>query len=78
MQQVEAGTGSLSSNVWANIAVAYGVLSFQFDIHPSLLAIQVDMKSRYKIGLAVLYGFGGTISCDDNCSFMFKKRNTIN
>lgn len=40
--------------------IAYGILAFQFDIHPLLLTIQVDMKNSNKINSAVLGGFGVT------------------
>ena len=35
-------------------------LFFQFDIHPMLLTLQVDMKDSKKINAAVLGGFGIT------------------
>ncbi|CAH0717740.1 unnamed protein product, partial [Brenthis ino] len=37
--------------------VAYGIIAFQFDIHPMLLTLQVDMKDSRKINSAVLGGF---------------------
>ncbi|CAH2097561.1 unnamed protein product [Euphydryas editha] len=37
--------------------VAYGIIAFQFDIHPMLLTLQVDMKDSRKINRAVLGGF---------------------
>ncbi|XP_022818471.1 probable sodium-coupled neutral amino acid transporter 6 [Spodoptera litura] len=40
--------------------IAYGILAFQFDIHPMLLTLQVDMKDSKKINSAVLGGFGIT------------------
>ncbi|KAH9629112.1 hypothetical protein HF086_008561 [Spodoptera exigua] len=40
--------------------IAYGILAFQFDIHPMLLTLQVDMKDSKKINAAVLGGFGIT------------------
>ncbi|CAB3229563.1 unnamed protein product [Arctia plantaginis] len=43
-----------------NYLIAYGILAFQFDIHPMLLTLQVDMKDSRKINLAVLGGFGFT------------------
>jgi amino acid permease len=39
-----------------NLLKAYGIISFQFDIHPVLLNIQVDMKDKNKIGRAVFSG----------------------
>uniref|UniRef100_A0A182W2W7 Amidase domain-containing protein n=1 Tax=Anopheles minimus TaxID=112268 RepID=A0A182W2W7_9DIPT len=35
---------------------AYGIIAFQFDIHPMLLTIQVDMQHKRQIGKAVLFG----------------------
>ncbi|KRT85562.1 Amino acid transporter, partial [Oryctes borbonicus] len=42
-------------------AVAYGVLSFQFDIHPTILTIQIDMEKRHKVKVAIVYGFGASL-----------------
>jgi solute carrier family 32 (vesicular inhibitory amino acid transporter) len=42
-----------------NLLKAYGIISFQFDIHPMLLTIQVDMEDKRKIGKAV---FGGLLA----------------
>lgn len=39
-----------------NLLKAYGIISFQFDIHPMLLTIQVDMEDKNKIGHAVFSG----------------------
>lgn len=39
-----------------NLLKAYGIISFQFDIHPMLLTIQVDMEEKKKIGRAVFSG----------------------
>lgn len=46
-----------------NLLKAYGIISFQFDIHPMLLTIQVDMEDKRKIGRAV---FGGLMT---TCTF---------
>jgi solute carrier family 32 (vesicular inhibitory amino acid transporter) len=45
-----------------NLLKAYGIISFQFDIHPMLLTIQVDMKDRRKIGRAVFGGLFTTMT----------------
>lgn len=45
-----------------NLLKAYGIISFQFDIHPMLLTIQVDMKDRRKIGKAVFCGLFTTMT----------------
>ncbi|KAM3961434.1 uncharacterized protein ACR2FA_004548 [Aphomia sociella] len=42
--------------------IAYGIIAFQFDIHPLLLTIQVDMKDGRKINSAVMGGFAVTIA----------------
>lgn len=41
---------------------AYGIIAFQFDIHPMLLTIQVDMQEKTKIGKAVCNGILSTIT----------------
>ncbi|XP_053670749.1 uncharacterized protein LOC128721066 [Anopheles nili] len=40
----------------------YGIIAFQFDIHPMLLTIQVDMQHKQQIGKAVWYGICTTCS----------------
>lgn len=44
-------------SLWQNIFSAYGILAFQFDIHPTILTIQVDMTDKSKIDKAVIGGF---------------------
>lgn len=39
-----------------NLLNAYGLIAFQFDIHPMLMTIQVDMYNKSKISNAVCYG----------------------
>lgn len=39
----------------------YGMIAFQFDIHPMLMTIEVDMQHRRKVGIAVCYGIFGII-----------------
>lgn len=39
----------------------YGMIAFQFDIHPMLMTIEVDMQNKAKIGSAVCYGLIGKI-----------------
>lgn len=46
----------LSFPDWRNILQTYGMIAFQFDIHPMLMTIQVDMQDKRKIGNAVTYG----------------------
>lgn len=47
-----------------NLLKAYGIIAFQFDIHPMLLTIQMDMKKTEKenIGIAVTLGIVGKYS----------------
>ncbi|KAL0811835.1 hypothetical protein ABMA28_009263 [Loxostege sticticalis] len=40
--------------------IAYGIIAFQFDIHPLLLTIQVDMKDSRRINAAVVSAFAVT------------------
>ncbi|XP_057665195.1 uncharacterized protein LOC130899335 [Diorhabda carinulata] len=47
---------------WKNILKAYGILAFQFDIHPSILTIQVDMNDKSRLSKALLSGFLITLS----------------
>lgn len=44
-----------------NLLHAYGIIAFQFDIHPMLLTIEVDMEQKRKIGRAVTYGILGKL-----------------
>ncbi|XP_053698569.1 proton-coupled amino acid transporter 3 [Sabethes cyaneus] len=41
---------------WIKLLKAYGIIAFQFDIHPMLLTIQVDMDQKRLIGKAVFLG----------------------
>lgn len=45
---------------WLRLLKAYGIIAFQFDIHPMLLTIQVDMEKKRKIGKAVFLGLMAT------------------
>lgn len=46
----------LSFPDWRNILQTYGMIAFQFDIHPMLMTIEVDMQDKRRIGDAVTYG----------------------
>lgn len=37
----------------------YGIIVFQFDIHPVLMTIEVDMQRKHEISNAVCYGLAG-------------------
>lgn len=39
----------------------YGMIAFQFDIHPMLMTIEVDMQKKRKIGNAVCYAIAGNL-----------------
>ncbi|VEN57605.1 unnamed protein product [Callosobruchus maculatus] len=43
---------------WRKILEAYGIITFLFDIHPTVLTIQVDMRNKYRLTRALLGGFG--------------------
>ncbi|KAB0790426.1 hypothetical protein PPYR_08327 [Photinus pyralis] len=43
--------------VWQNLLSGYGIITFQYDIHPTILTILVDMQNKMEIGKAVLGGF---------------------
>ncbi|BES92977.1 Vesicular inhibitory amino acid transporter [Nesidiocoris tenuis] len=50
---------------WENLAIAYGILAFQFDVHPMILTVQMDMKNKNQLGIAILLAF-----IDDGTLFM--------
>lgn len=47
-------------SLWNLLLTAYGILVFQFDIHPTILTIQVDMIEKRRITKSILVGFMGT------------------
>lgn len=38
------------------ILSSYSILAFQFDIHPMLLTLQIDMKRKSQVSWAALVG----------------------
>ncbi|XP_028127962.1 uncharacterized protein LOC114324357 [Diabrotica virgifera virgifera] len=46
---------------WKTMLKAYGILAFQFDIHPSILTIQVDMNDKSQLSKAIIGGFSITL-----------------
>lgn len=56
-----------------NLLKAYGIISFQFDIHPMLLTIQVDMQDKSKIGRAVFSGLLTTCTLSLITTLMVQK-----
>lgn len=48
--------------LWNYVLTAYGILIFQFDIHPTVLTIQVDMSKKRDLNKAIFTGFFVTLS----------------
>jgi len=48
---------------WKLVVAAYGIVAFQFDIHPVILTIQMDMKDKTKLSRALIGGFLGNFFC---------------
>ncbi|EFN79625.1 amino acid transporter AVT1B [Harpegnathos saltator] len=46
-----------TSPTWDKFISGYGMLAFQFDVHPTLMTIQVDMRQPQDIDKAVLFSF---------------------
>ncbi|XP_043482613.1 amino acid transporter AVT1B [Leptopilina heterotoma] len=46
-----------TSPAWDKFISGYGMLAFQFDVHPTLMTIQVDMRQPQSINKAVMYSF---------------------
>ncbi|XP_014209209.1 proton-coupled amino acid transporter 3 [Copidosoma floridanum] len=46
-----------SSPSWEQFISGYGMLAFQFDVHPTLMTIQVDMKRPKDINRAIVFSF---------------------
>ncbi|XP_044753035.1 amino acid transporter AVT1I-like [Coccinella septempunctata] len=44
-------------STWEYLLLAFGMVTFQFDIHPNILTIVVDMKEKIKISKAVMVSF---------------------
>lgn len=42
---------------WEAVAIAYGIIAFQFDIHPTILSVQMDMEHKSKLGFPIIAGF---------------------
>ncbi|XP_058809450.1 proton-coupled amino acid transporter 3 [Phymastichus coffea] len=42
---------------WERFISGYGMLAFQFDVHPTLMTVQVDMKKHKDINKAVISAF---------------------
>lgn len=48
-----------TSPTWDKFISGYGMLAFQFDVHPTLMTIQVDMRRPQHINKAVVSAFLG-------------------
>lgn len=46
-----------TSPTWDKFISGYGMLAFQFDVHPTLMTIQVDMKKPKNINKSVVASF---------------------
>ncbi|XP_015119714.1 amino acid transporter AVT1C [Diachasma alloeum] len=46
-----------TSPTWDKFISGYGMLAFQFDVHPTLMTVQVDMKQPKDINKAVVLSF---------------------
>lgn len=46
---------------YINMLKVYGIIAFQFDIHPMLMTIEMDMQKKQDIGNAVCYGLAGNL-----------------
>lgn len=51
--------GALLDQPFEKLFTLYGMVTFQFDIHPSILTIQVDMKRKKNIYKAIIAGYLG-------------------
>lgn len=49
----------INRSIWTNMLTAYGIITFQFDIHPTILTIHVDMDEKKKITKVIIVGFLG-------------------
>lgn len=49
---------------YLNLLQVYGMITFQFDIHPMLMTIEVDMAQKHKIGKVVCCGLLGKVTSD--------------
>ncbi|XP_060517056.1 uncharacterized protein LOC132696319 [Cylas formicarius] len=48
--------------LWQTLLLAYGIVAFQFDVHPTVLTIQMDMYDKSKLHLAVTWAFLASLS----------------
>ncbi|OXU21580.1 hypothetical protein TSAR_008263 [Trichomalopsis sarcophagae] len=46
-----------TSPSWDTFISGYGMLAFQFDVHPTIMTVQVDMKKPKDINKAVIFSF---------------------
>ncbi|XP_006572160.1 uncharacterized protein LOC412065 isoform X3 [Apis mellifera] len=51
-----------TSPSWDKFISSYGMLAFQFDIHPTLMTVQVDMRHPQDINKAVIISFLGNFT----------------
>lgn len=44
-------------NLTYDLLKLYGIITFQFDIHPTILTVQMDMKKKDDVNKAILWGY---------------------
>ncbi|KAK7077870.1 hypothetical protein SK128_000226, partial [Halocaridina rubra] len=42
---------------WVAAAYCFGAIAFQFDIHPMILTVQMDMRKKHQLPLAIIIAF---------------------
>ncbi|XP_018571167.1 sodium-coupled neutral amino acid transporter 5-like [Anoplophora glabripennis] len=47
--------------LWKSMLTGYGIIAFQFDIHPTILTIQMDMNDKMKLPRAVIGAFAASL-----------------
>lgn len=60
---VKKNSSHLDQPDYITMLKVYGMIAFQFDIHPMLMTIEVDMQNKREIGNAVCYGLAGNFCC---------------
>ncbi|XP_024869964.1 amino acid transporter AVT1C-like [Temnothorax curvispinosus] len=64
----------VTSPTWDKFISGYGMLAFQFDVHPTLMTIQVDMRSPRDIDKAIFFSFmaSGSLFTITTCLAVWK------
>ncbi|KAL0118936.1 hypothetical protein PUN28_009517 [Cardiocondyla obscurior] len=63
-----------SSPTWDKFISGYGMMAFQFDVHPTLMTIQVDMRHPQDIDKAIFFSFlaSGSLFIITTCLAVWK------